>query len=67
MIGADGVHSAIRQHMFGTGRAQFTGIMAWRGLIPCSACLHICNAWSAPTGMVGGAMSLPIRCAAVKS
>ena len=34
LIGADGVHSAIRQHMFGAGRAQFTGIMAWRGLIP---------------------------------
>jgi salicylate hydroxylase len=34
LIGADGVHSAIRSHMFGAGRAQFTGIMAWRGLIP---------------------------------
>lgn len=34
LIGADGVHSTIRQHMFGTSRAQFTGIMAWRGLIP---------------------------------
>ena len=34
LIGADGVHSAIRQHMFGASRAQFTGIMAWRGLIP---------------------------------
>jgi len=34
LIGVDGVHSAIRQHMFGVSRAQFTGIMAWRGLIP---------------------------------
>jgi salicylate hydroxylase len=34
LIGADGVHSALRQHMFGVSRAQFTGIMAWRGLIP---------------------------------
>jgi salicylate hydroxylase len=34
LIGADGVHSAIRQQMFGAGRAPFTGIMAWRGLIP---------------------------------
>ncbi len=34
LIGADGVHSAIRGHMFGVSRAQFTGIMAWRGLIP---------------------------------
>jgi salicylate hydroxylase len=34
LIGADGVHSRIRQQMFGEGRAHFTGIMAWRGLVP---------------------------------
>jgi salicylate hydroxylase len=34
LIGADGVHSAIRQQMFGQGSAHFTGIMAWRGLVP---------------------------------
>jgi salicylate hydroxylase len=34
LIGADGVHSRIRQQMFGDGRAEFTGIMAWRGLVP---------------------------------
>jgi salicylate hydroxylase len=34
LIGADGVHSRIRQQMFGDGKAQFTGIMAWRGLVP---------------------------------
>lgn len=34
LIGADGVHSRIRQQLFGEGRAQFTGIMAWRGLVP---------------------------------
>jgi salicylate hydroxylase len=34
LIGADGVHSVIRQHMFGVSRAQFTGLLAWRGLIP---------------------------------
>ena len=34
LIGADGVHSRIRQQMFGDGRAQFTGIMVWRGLVP---------------------------------
>jgi salicylate hydroxylase len=33
LIGADGVHSRIRQQMFGDGRAEFTGIMAWRGLV----------------------------------
>ena len=34
LIGADGVHSRIRQQMFGQGSAHFTGIMAWRGLVP---------------------------------
>jgi salicylate hydroxylase len=34
LIGADGVHSAIRQSLFGADRATFTGCMAWRGLVP---------------------------------
>ena len=34
LIGADGVHSCIRQQMFGAGRARFTGLMVWRGLVP---------------------------------
>lgn len=33
-IGADGVHSAMRRQLFGEGEAEFTGIVAWRGLIP---------------------------------
>lgn len=34
LIGADGVHSAIRAALFGPDRPKFTGCMAWRGLIP---------------------------------
>jgi len=34
LIGADGVHSAIRQAMFGPDKPMFTGMMAWRGIIP---------------------------------
>jgi len=34
LIGADGVHSAIRQAMFGADKPHFTGCMAWRGIIP---------------------------------
>lgn len=34
LIGADGVHSRIRHTMFGESNAQFTGCVAWRGLIP---------------------------------
>ncbi len=34
LIGAEGVHSCIRQQMFGASRARFTGLMVWRGLVP---------------------------------
>jgi salicylate hydroxylase len=34
LIGADGVHSAVRAGVFGAGRPHFTGCMAWRGAIP---------------------------------
>jgi salicylate hydroxylase len=34
LIGADGIHSRIRQVLFGPDAPEFTGCMAWRGLIP---------------------------------
>ena len=34
LIGADGVHSGIRNILVGDDRPQFTGCMAWRGLVP---------------------------------
>lgn len=34
LIGADGVHSPIRQTLFGADKPQFSGIIAWRGIIP---------------------------------
>jgi salicylate hydroxylase len=34
LIGADGVHSRIRQTLFGADKADFTGVMAWRGIVP---------------------------------
>lgn len=37
LVGADGVHSRIRQVLFGPGNARFTGLMAWRGLVPMQA------------------------------
>lgn len=33
VVAADGAHSKIRDNMFG-GKAQFTGQVAWRGLVP---------------------------------
>ena len=37
LIGADGVHSRIRQGLFGPDQPQFTGIVAWRGIVPMAA------------------------------
>ncbi len=34
MVAADGMHSAQRRAVFGEGSARFTGLMAWRGVVP---------------------------------
>ena len=34
LIGADGVHSAVREALFGAERPTFTGNIAWRTLVP---------------------------------
>jgi len=34
LIGADGVHSRVRQILFGRDQPQFTGIVVWRGIVP---------------------------------
>lgn len=34
LIAADGVHSPIRQHLFGDSSPQKSGCIAWRGVIP---------------------------------
>ena len=34
LVGADGVHSRIRQALFGEDRPKFSGIIAWRGIVP---------------------------------
>lgn len=34
LIGADGVHSKVRQGLFGQDQPAFSGVIAWRGVIP---------------------------------
>ncbi len=34
LIGADGIHSRIRQTLFGPDKVKFSGFMAWRALVP---------------------------------
>ncbi len=34
LVGADGIHSAVRDQMLGKDQPQFTGCVAWRGTVP---------------------------------
>jgi salicylate hydroxylase len=34
LVGCDGIHSAVREIIFGKNEPRFTGYIAWRGLVP---------------------------------
>jgi salicylate hydroxylase len=34
VIGADGIHSVVRESLFGAQQPRFTGMVCWRGLVP---------------------------------
>lgn len=44
VIGADGIHSSVRRYLFGNQQPQFTGMVAWRGLIDASSVSSDCIA-----------------------
>jgi salicylate hydroxylase len=57
LIGADGLHSRVRQQLFGRYEATFTGGVCWRGLIPASRLPDRLNRgtgsiWIGPNGHV---------------
>ena len=62
-IGADGIHSKVRECLFGPDRPEFSGCVAWRGVVPMQ-CLpaHISQMpgtnWLGPRGHV---LQYPIR------
>lgn len=63
LVGADGVHSAIRRQMVGEGGARFTGLMAWRGLVamtrlPAHQRRLVGANWNGPGGHV---VTYPLR------
>src|SRR5262252_2256179 len=37
VVGADGIHSAVRKSLFGTEAPRFTGCICWRGMAPADA------------------------------
>ena len=57
LIGADGVHSRIRQGLFGDDKPEYTGMMLWRGVIPMEKLPahmreRVGNNWVGPGGHV---------------
>jgi salicylate hydroxylase len=53
LIGADGIHSAVRTLLFGPERPRFTGCIAYRGLVPAERLAHLSleitsNNWMGP-------------------
>src|SRR4029453_3684422 len=41
LIGADGIHSRVRELTFGAEKPHFTGCVAWRGLVPAERLVHL--------------------------
>ena len=63
VIGADGIHSAVREALFGPIAPNFTGCICWRGLVPVEAVADTpygrdMTAWWGPHGHV---VHYPVR------
>ena len=41
LVGADGIHSTMRQMLFGPEQPRFTGCVAYRGLVPAERVAHL--------------------------
>jgi salicylate hydroxylase len=41
LVGADGIHSTVRQVLFGPEKPHFTGCVAYRGLVPADRLAHL--------------------------
>jgi salicylate hydroxylase len=63
LVGADGVHSRVRQALFGDGLPSYTGCMAWRGLVPASRLPQRLMAWVGTNWVGPGAhvITYPVR------
>ena len=63
VVGADGIHSAVRDSLFGEAAPRFTGCICWRGLVPRDALAdprhaEDMTAWWGPHGHV---VHYPVR------
>jgi salicylate hydroxylase len=63
VVGADGIHSVVRNSLFGADAPRFTGCMCWRGMAPADAVprdIDVTNGtlWMGPHGHV---VHYPVR------
>jgi len=63
VIGADGIHSKIRESLFGPSRPEFTGCVAWRAVVPmqrlpADVATMVSTNWLGPRGHL---LHYPIR------
>ena len=54
-VGADGIHSRVRELCYGPEKPRFTGCVAWRGLVPAERIAHldievVSHCWMGPGG-----------------
>jgi 2-heptyl-3-hydroxy-4(1H)-quinolone synthase len=57
VVGADGIRSSIRKHIFGNVQPRFCGQMAWRFIVPCPPSI---SGWTAFTGVDSAFLIIPI-------
>jgi salicylate hydroxylase len=77
LVGADGIHSFVRTHLFGKEQARFSGNIAFRGLAPAERIAHlgidvVATNWLGPGGhfvhyFVGGGRYLNFVAASEQS
>ena len=63
VVGADGLHSVVREILFGAAKPEFCGITAWRGVVPIDR-VPPGNAWNVGTNWIGPgghAVHYPLR------
>lgn len=53
VIGADGIHSVVRENLWGLAKPQFTGAIAWRATVsknalPADLIRPVCTVWMGP-------------------
>ena len=64
IIGADGIHSAVRDSLFGPIAPRFTGCICWRGMAPAEAVAGLAHATDMTAWWGRTAMSCTTPCGA---